>query len=448
MMKKILAVLLTLAMCAAMFSACGSNNAPAQTDGKTAENSSTEAKTEAKKIDLSMGWWGAEGRHAYTQDLAKKYMEEHEGLTITFQPNSWDGYWEKMATQAAGNNLPTIMQMDHAFINNYSTNGLLRDLTPYVEEGLLHLDNISPELLESGRVGGKLTGVVLSQSARAVIINKNALAEAGLEMPSPDWTWEDFEQLCLDYTKKTGNPAIDDYSSLVAMMAAYLLQLDERLFSEDGTKLGYDNYEDLVPFFAMWDRLVKAGACITPDQNVTLMQLPSEQTLVATEKALLRFHSNSFPNWAQNENLVLSVIPNLEGGKFGNFAKPGMYFCVAANADEDTAREAVKFIDWWVNSEKVADVQGTDRGIPASSAICNYLLNKDDIDPISVDTFHFFDVMSTRSTVCPPPDPTCAGEITVETMNIFGSMLNGKYTPEEAAENFFNIATEILERNV
>lgn len=442
MMKKILAAVLALVMCTAMFSACGGNSAPAQTDGNA-----NNAEPAAKNIEMSFGWWGAEGRHAYTQELVNQYAAEHEGLSVTFQPNSWDGYWEKMATQAAGNNLPTIMQMDHGYINNYSTNGLLRDLTPYVEEGLLHLDNISPELLESGRVDGKLTGVVLSQSARAVIINKNSLAAAGLEMPSPDWTWQDFEDLCMAYTEKTGNPAIDEYNSLVMVMGAYLLQLNERMFSDDGTKLGYDNYEDVVPFFEMWKRLVDAGACITPDENVTLMQLPSEQTLVSTEKALLRFHSNSFPNWAKNENLVLSVLPGMEGGSFGNYAKPGMYFCVSANADEETAREAVKLIDWWINSETVADVQGTDRGIPASSAICNYLLSKDDIDPISVDTFRFFDDMAPRSTVCPPPDPACSGEISAEAMNIFESMLNGKYTPDEAAKAFFDVATEILARN-
>lgn len=443
MMKKLMAFTLALTTCVSMLAACGGGNSDVQTNGGTNDTASGGAKN----VELTFGWWGAEGRHAYTQELAQKYMDEHEGVKITFQPNSWDGYWEKMATQAAGNNMPTIIQMDHAFINNYASNGLLYDLTPFVEDGTLNLENINPELLESGKVDGKMVGVVLSQSARAVTINKKSLAEAGLEMPSADWTWEDYEKLCLTYTEKTGNPAVDSYDSYMSMLAATLRQQGLNFYNEAQDGLGFDSYEPLVPFFSTWERLVKAGACITPDQNVTLLQLPSEQTLVSTGKALLRYHANTFPSWAKNEDLVLNVMPHLEGGQYGNWAKPGMYFSIAANTDEATAREAAKFINWWLNSEEVADVQGTDRGIPASSAICEYMMGKEDITPLDVDTFHYFDIMADRSTACPPADPPCANELNAEGMVILESLLSGKCNAQEAAQTFYDKMTEILARS-
>ena len=52
--------------------------------------------------------------------------------TIDPETYAWNDYWPKLATQAAGQNLPDVIQMDYRYIFEYARRGQLADLTPFV----------------------------------------------------------------------------------------------------------------------------------------------------------------------------------------------------------------------------------------------------------------------------------------------------------------------------
>lgn len=89
--NKLLAVLLTGAMAMSM-GACG--NGGASTDN-------TQKKGSDDQVTIKITWWGGDARHEATQKVLDLYTESHPNVKFEAIPAGWDGYFEKLSTQAA-----------------------------------------------------------------------------------------------------------------------------------------------------------------------------------------------------------------------------------------------------------------------------------------------------------------------------------------------------------
>src|SRR5690554_6323798 len=91
----------------------------------------------AEEVTLRMAWWGSQDRHDRTLKVIRMFEEENPGINIEPEFLGFDGYWEKMAAQVAGGNLPDIWQHGYGLITRYIDRGLLMDLSEYVEKGMI-----------------------------------------------------------------------------------------------------------------------------------------------------------------------------------------------------------------------------------------------------------------------------------------------------------------------
>lgn len=91
-MSKIARRLAALGLAATMvgsLAACGGNSSDSQTaDG-------------GNNITIKFTWWGNQSRHDYTQKILDKYTELHPNVKFEAIPAGWDGYFDKLSTQAA-----------------------------------------------------------------------------------------------------------------------------------------------------------------------------------------------------------------------------------------------------------------------------------------------------------------------------------------------------------
>lgn len=86
-MKKLLAILLTIGMLAALFTGCGSSRSSAQTEAPTeapAEVQTTEAPTEAAEEPIEPIIFAAASMQETLTELGDIYMNEHSNVTLTF----------------------------------------------------------------------------------------------------------------------------------------------------------------------------------------------------------------------------------------------------------------------------------------------------------------------------------------------------------------------------
>src|ERR1700759_3799333 len=62
--------------------------------------------------DRQFAWWGKEARNKNTANGIAAYIKAHPKVKVSQQPGEFAPYWDKLATQTAGNKAPDIIQMD------------------------------------------------------------------------------------------------------------------------------------------------------------------------------------------------------------------------------------------------------------------------------------------------------------------------------------------------
>ncbi len=63
-------------------------------------------------IGLRIMWWGSKSRHDRTIKVLEMYQEKNPGVKFTYEFAGFTEYYTRLATQAAGDNLPDIIQQD------------------------------------------------------------------------------------------------------------------------------------------------------------------------------------------------------------------------------------------------------------------------------------------------------------------------------------------------
>lgn len=448
----IMAICLAFTACKQEEKATG-NNEGSNEVSKVEPAASTDQESETlqeEPITLNITWWGGQARHDYTQVLLDKYTELHPNITFEAVPSGWDGYFDKLATQAAAGMMPDIMQMDYLYISTYANNDSVADLTPFIENGTIDVSNIDPVLLNSGKIDDEMAGMVLSSALLTMAYNAEVLAEAGVAEPEATWTWTEYMEICktvYDKTGKLGSETI--FADNINGFNYYLRQNNSRLFREDNKALGYEDDQLFIEFTNMIKELVEEGAMPTPDQYETFASTGVESFPVVTGKAAFRTDWSNFGVRTEgaNPNLKLITPPFTESGNKGLWLKPGMFFSVSQYSTDEKKQAAAEFINWFVNSEEANAIIMAERGTPVSSGVREFLQTSGDLSTQQNEMLEFVGKAVELSVDAPAPDPAGISEISEQYKNEVYSVLYGAKTAEEAAASFRISANEILERN-
>jgi multiple sugar transport system substrate-binding protein len=98
-------------------------------------------------VELRVAWWGSQDRHNRTIKAIELFQKKHPNIKVTYEFAGWGDYWTKMTTQAAGRNLPDVMQQDYAYIAEWSSRGLIAPLDDFVKSGTIDVRDVAEAAL-------------------------------------------------------------------------------------------------------------------------------------------------------------------------------------------------------------------------------------------------------------------------------------------------------------
>ncbi|HRW50115.1 MAG TPA: extracellular solute-binding protein [Caldilinea sp.] len=434
----VLAMLLVVA--ALVLSACAPAvapaGAPAASDAGATVDTTAAESTGGEPIELRVAWWGSQNRHDRTIAVIQQFEELHPDVKITYEFSSWDDYWTLLTTEAAGGNLPDVMQQDYARLEEWVSRGLLSPMDEYAADGTINLADVSESALSGGRLDGKLYGVNLGTNSMVVVIDADKLAEAGLEAPALDWTFADLEALATALHEKLGIWGFSGGLSNEQLWKNLFLSQGEWVYNEDGTALGYENDQSLIDYMTMVKRMQDAGVTMTREQEIAETGSSVEQNKIVTgEAAMTYIWSNQIVAVAtaagEGRNFILVPMPRPEGGASANYLKPSQFFSITSQAKHP--KEAAMFIDFFTNSVDANKVLMAERGVPVSSVV------RDALGPLlDVPQKQMFDYIGeVEPTVSKLPPPDVAGHANLIT-NVYWPVvwdpfLFGQQSAEEAA---------------
>ncbi len=364
----------------------------------------------APKTTLRVMWWGSQERHERTLRALRAFETENPGVTVDDDFLSWGDYWTKLTTQAAGGNLPDVMQQDYQYLTEWMGRGLVIPLDDFVGSGIMDFSDVAASALEGGRVGGRLYGVSLGVNSTCIIIDAEAFKSAGVALPADTWTWADFERTCLAVSKKLGKPAMS--GNIVHDHIWKSLYLGKGLwaYSADGRALGYPAQDDGV--FArhmdMARRLIAAEANIPYGEIVAARTRDVEDDWIVKGRSAMTFmwSNQVVAAWtaagATTRRFELRPLPRLASrASSSNYLKPSMFFSVTKNARDPAA--AAKLIGYFTNSIPANRLLLAERGVPIAEKVREAL--KPLLAPPQRAVFDYLARIQKDAAPIPPPDP-------------------------------------------
>ncbi len=399
------------------------------------------------KVVLRLAWWGNPTRDARTLKAVEMYMAKNPQVTIETETTGWAGYWDKLATQAAANNLPDIIQHDYAYISQYAQKDLLLALDSYVTSNQINLKEVDDNFISGGRVDGKLYGINLGTNAWCIIYDPAVLKKAGVSAPEANWTWVDFEKIATQIYQKTGAKTMPlSNVDPKVMFDNMLRQTGAAFFDKSGASLGFTDEQLLIEFYGIQLRLLKAGVLIKPDTAFVSKTIPEGE--FAKGQSWVDFvWSNQVVAFADaaKRPIGIAISPKIAGSKRpGTFLKPSMFFSIAkSSANKD---EAAKFVNYFINDIEANKALLAERGVPIVPAVRDAL--KKLVDPVNKQVFEYIDLVgNNNASPIDPADPPGAGEVLKTFLTVDQEVLYGAISAKSGAAKFIKQANEILARN-
>lgn len=404
---------------------------------------STGAFAQAGK-SVRLIWWGNPDRDRRTNEVIDLYAKE-TGTEVVPETFAWNDYWQKLATQAAGKNLPDVIQMDYRFIFEYASRGQLAALDEFIGNQLA-LDDFDPDQLASGKVDDKIYGISLGANSMTHAYNQKLLDELGVELPDPTtWTLDDWTAIGREIKDKlpdgmyfTMNMAYEE-----PRLETWVRQRGKELYTPDG-QIGYD-LQDLVDYFAFWKGLQDEG--LTPPADVQAQDASGkmEESMLVTGRSLFGFmHSNQLVGYQKlvPDEINITMIPNQPGGQPGQYLKPSMLLSMAETSSDKAA--AAELMNFFLTDPEANAILQIERGVSGDASIREGLM--EGLSDTERKIVTYLEVVATSHGPLPPPPPKNAGELQRALRPAWDAISFEQVSVEDGAKQYYDNAVAILAR--
>lgn len=430
MKKRILSVVCCLAVCLAAFAGC----APSQSQPSSQPASSgADSSASSEPAELRFMWWGGDARHEATLAAIKKYTELNLNVKINGEYGGYDGYYQKVATQLAGNSAPDLIQMDTKWFYDLMRQGdMFVDLGSYSG---IDLQSFDEEMIEACKREGKLVGLPTGVIAEEwFITNADFMKKQGLE--STKFTWDSL----IESGKKIHESDPEEYllgigtAHLDPLMRIYLTQKTGKSIVSDKYEINFTaaDAEDALSYLL---KLFESGTAIPFEESVVTPDISQSVKWQNGKCGMLVDSSSTVTSVVKNSKFSIGqtgipIAPDARNT--GIEIHPAQILSV--NKQSKNVDATVKFLTWFLTDPEAAKILKDARGVPANSIARDVLEKENIFDPIVKEiTEDSMQVMGET-----PSDLSSNSELSKITSDIIAKVIYKNITPAEGAEQLLS----------
>ncbi|MEW1828017.1 extracellular solute-binding protein [Streptomyces sp. NPDC088196] len=325
------------------------------------------------KVTLTFAWWGNDDRAQRTNAAVALFEKRHPNITVRTSFAGYPAYVQKLATQAAGGDLPDVAQLDYRQISQYAGSGTLLDLGAYVRNGTLRTADFDKTLTRTGVYDGKQYALPMGKGTTGIVYDAAVFKKAGVATPEPGWTWDDWADAGRKITalgmKGPNGHAYTGLSDLGVNEDAFETWLRGRgkeLYASEH-RLGF-TADDLTDFWTFTDKLRRAGI-VSQARDTAQVGGAVEDTPMGRGIAATDFNWDApflgYPPLL-GDQVHFAPVPTTDG-KVGQYFKPTML--IGAGAGTQHPKEAAELIDFLLNDPAAGKILGVTRSTPPNEKI-------------------------------------------------------------------------------
>ncbi|MEU8208308.1 extracellular solute-binding protein [Micromonospora sp. NPDC049044] len=325
--------------------------------------------TQDGPVELSVFWWGNTRRADRTEKVLRLYSERNPRVTFRVTWQGTDGYYDRLATQAAGGNVPDLIQIDDTMLTEYTQRQIILDLTDRVSDNRLDLRGLPEGLIRSGTVEGRTMAVASGQTHAAVVFNRELLRELRVPEPRGGMTWADYISWAEQVTAAGDGRVAGIMDASGDQRALWLWLRSQGGEFYRGNQLGF-GADELVAWFELWQRARKAratpgAALVEQTDGRELTRQPVVTGLTAASFAW----SHQLPELQRLTRAELGVV-GFPGPPAAQWARASMSWAAfRGTRHPDIVTDLINFL---TTNGEAGTVLGHERGLNASLAVRRY----------------------------------------------------------------------------
>ncbi|MBR1580971.1 MAG: extracellular solute-binding protein [Selenomonadaceae bacterium] len=170
-------------------------------------------------------------------EVIERFEAEHPNVRVKYVSGiKREDYSEWLAEQFLDDAEPDIFFVPAEDFNMYSSMGALMDLTRFLLlDGTFDPTDYYPAAYRYGLFEDKPYALPRESVLTFMFVNKSLLAREGIAMPSNDWTWTEFLDICRRVTRDTdGDGQLDQFGCYDYSWKQAVISNGLNLFREDG----------------------------------------------------------------------------------------------------------------------------------------------------------------------------------------------------------------------
>ncbi|WP_404402114.1 ABC transporter substrate-binding protein [Pelagibacterium halotolerans] len=144
-----------------------------------------------EQVNLTWQMWGNENDTALWESLADLVTEEYPHITVTPQISGWTDYWTRLPVLAASGQIADLVAMQSMRMPSFYA--LLEPLDSYFESDGFDVSAFETSIMSGLSYDGTQYALPYDVGPWLVFYNRDRFAQAGLEEPAMDWTFDEFK---------------------------------------------------------------------------------------------------------------------------------------------------------------------------------------------------------------------------------------------------------------
>lgn len=278
----------------------------------------------------------------YFEDAAKAFEAANPDTKIKVEMVPWDNALQQLTTDIAGGNAPDLAIIGTRWLVDFVKNDAVEPLDDRLADGTGGI--FFETFLSPGRLDGKVYGLPIAASARALYYNKDIFTKAGVEPPK---TWDDLHAAAQKIS------ALGDGTYGLALQGKEIetdVYFYYAMWSHGGSILTPDGKSGLasdaaVKAATLYKQMIDDGST---QKGVTTFSRENAQDLFKAGKAGMvmtaPFLANQIKSEGQKINYGIIPVPSGDAGKNFTYGVTDSFVMFKTSQNKDAAWAFTKFV--------------------------------------------------------------------------------------------------------
>ncbi|MFL6099067.1 MAG: ABC transporter substrate-binding protein [Actinomycetales bacterium] len=308
--------------------------------GPSADASATPAGPVT--ITLSHGYTDVEATELKAE--VTQWNTEHPTMKVDLQFNGGNDFaLQKTVAGFTAGNYPDVAYQFGSSAAQLARQPKLVDLTSVVKSPAVNFADFFPSEQQAGTVDGKVVGLPALVDDLALVYNKKLFQQAGVPLPTDQWSWQDFR----DAARRLTDPSTHTYGwayvndgseDTVWRFLAMLWQAGGDLLSSDNTKPAFDSTAGAAALQQLHDMAVTDRSVYLDTGNGQYLNLFNSGKI-----AMLWTGPWDISSINSDVSFGVTLLPGYNGNH-ETISGPDLYMVFDHSKDRRAA--AVQFITW------------------------------------------------------------------------------------------------------